>query len=655
MRGSRGTSGALGDLRVRFELLDIVARNGRVVGAVAIVGTVFLCALLYRRTPDFALVAWAVAMGVASVVRISTGFAWQRSRGRRSESEAQPATRRLEPTRLRRWELAIGGVGLVNGLAWASLVLLVDPDVERIVFLVTLSLSVVLVFGNSSYAASRIGYGLFALPIAAAEEFNLLRSDLGFNDLLLIAWPLLAVGLFALHRLFFASLIGSLSARIDHERMAFEQNALVDTAPLGIVVVREGLIVVCNEALLKLLGYRHKQDLLGRSIRMLMPDDAAWREALDDSRDARRGPVKSRIVRRKRADGTVIDVKLDIAAVTASHGETEYIGIYEDTNERLAIEEGFRHAVQMQRLVFEAAGEGIAIVSNGVIEQANQALSDLVGTPVAKLKDRSFQSMFQDPEGWAEIEKQFQRLGKGLKLERRMMHSDGRPIWVCVTGRAVETPAPAMPQSGPIDARSIWIVADLSMHKEREAETWHQANHDVLTGLPNRRFLQDRLDQALALARRDGRRVAVLELDLDGFKKVNDHYGHRFGDAVLEDIARRLPGVIRELDTAGRWGGDEFVLVLKEIDARDVVEDMVRRVITRVTEPIAFGGEQLSVGVSVGIALFPDHGDDVESLMLAADLAMYEAKTGGGNTWRFSSLTAQGPRGKYRPAMAPEA
>ncbi|MGI9025701.1 MAG: diguanylate cyclase domain-containing protein [Burkholderiaceae bacterium] len=639
---------------MRFELIAIVAQNGRIVGAVAIVGAAFLCALLYTRAPDFALMIWGAAIGVASLVRISAGLAWQRGRGSRSGSDAQPTPRRIAPDYLRRWELVIGGVGLLNGFAWASLVLLVDPGVERIVFLVTLGLSVVLVFGYSSYAASRLGYGSFAVPIAVAEEFNLLQSHVGFNNLLVIAWPLLAIGLFALHRLFFTSLVDSLAARIDHERMAFEQNVLVDTAPLGIIVVRDGLIVVCNDASLKLFGYRDKKDLLGRSIRLLIPDKAAWREALDDGREAMRGPVRSRIVRRKRADGAVIDVKRDIAAVTASHGETEFIGIYEDINERLAIEEGFRHAVQLQRLVFEAAGEGIAIVTNGVIEQANQALSDLLGVPVAKLKNRSFQSMFQDPEGWAEIEKQFERLGNALKLERRVMHSGGNAIWVCVTGRRVETPASSTPQSEPTDARSIWIFADLSKHKEREAETWHQANHDVLTGLPNRRFLQDRLDQALALARRDGRRVAVLELDLDGFKEVNDQYGHRFGDAVLEEIARRLPGVIRELDTAGRWGGDEFVLVLKEIDSRDVVEEMVRRVIARVTEPIAYGGEQLSVGVSVGIALFPDNGEDVEALILAADLAMYEAKAGGGNTWRFSSLTAQAPHGKYRPALAPE-
>ena len=199
----------------------------------------------------------------------------------------------------------------------------------------------------------------------------------------------------------------------------------------------------------------------------------------------------------------------------------------------------------------------------------------------------------------------------------------------------------------------MWILADLTVQKQKEAENWHHANHDVMTGLPNRRFLQDRLDQALAFARRDGRRVAVLELDLDGFKSVNDTYGHRFGDAVLEEVARRLSTVVRELDTVGRWGGDEFVLVLKEIESREIVEDTVRRVIGRLSEPIHFMNHDLSIGASVGIALFPDHGDEVEALMLAADLAMYESKAGGGNTWRFASPAAEAPRGKYRPSATP--
>ncbi len=355
-------------------------------------------------------------------------------------------------------------------------------------------------------------------------------------------------------------------------------------------------------------------------------------------------------MRQRKADGSRIEVLLKIAAVKTASGELEFIGLYEDVTERLAVEESYRYALRMQRLVFESAGEGIAIINDGVIEQANQALADLVGLSTSQLVARPLRTIFEDPAGWAEIESRFERLRKTMKLERRILRSDGRAIWVSVTGRFVDPPADAAAGSA-AEHCSIWILADLSLQKQKEAENWHHANHDVMTGLPNRRFLQDRLDQAIASARRDGRRVAAVELDLDGFKLVNDTYGHRFGDAVLEEVARRLSTIVRELDTVGRWGGDEFVLVLREIESRAIVEETVKRVIARLSEPITYGGHELSVGASIGIALFPDHGDAVETLMLAADLAMYESKGGGGNSWRFAVATDQAPRGKYRPAV----
>ncbi len=657
LSGTRTVAGTIADSRVRLELLDIAAHNGWLAGVITVVVMGFVWALLFGRASGAALLAWAVSMILGAALRIGLSHAWASGRRRHARRKAlQEGVSRVTATHLERWEVAHAVVGLLCGSAWAMLVFAVDPNTERVVFLVGLALTVALILGNSSYAASRLAYLLFAIPIVVTQEVNLLRLQADLRDLLAVAWPALAISLYFLHRAFANSLFNNLVARIDQERSAAEQKALVETAPLGILVVRDMRITICNDALLKILGFGSKEDLLGKSVRMLIPDDTAWREALEDGLAAMHGPVRSRIVRRRRADGTVVDIKRDIAAVERGNSGTGYIGIYEDVNERAAIEEGFRHAVHMQRLVFESAGEGIAIVNEGIIEQANQALADLVGMSIAQLKDRPFQSLFEDPKAWAEIEKQFERLGNTLKLERRIVRSDGRALWACVTGRPVGAHLTTTTRAATDDhARSIWIVADLTALKAREAESWHQANHDVLTGLPNRRFLQDRLDQALALARRDGRRVAILALDLDGFKSVNDMYGHPFGDAVLEEVARRLSSVVRELDTVGRWGGDEFVLVLKEIESRAVVEVMVERVIARLSEPMIYRGQRLSVGVSIGIALYPDHGDEVEKVMLAADLAMYESKASGGNAWRFASANAQTPRGKYRPALAPEA
>jgi diguanylate cyclase (GGDEF)-like protein/PAS domain S-box-containing protein len=643
--------------RVRIELLDIAARSGAFAGSLTIAATAFVYLLLGDFT-GLLPAAWTVSMIVVSVGRIVCCMTWHRMRtAERALAETPGAVLRIDPVRLLRWERIHVGIALICGLAWASLVFLLVSGSERTTILVGSTLTIALVFASSFYASNRVALALFALPIIVAQVFNLLRIPAEFRDVLAFAWLGLIAVLYFMPRISSVLVRDGLVARIVHERRASEQTALLDTAPLGILVVRELRIVACNEALLKLLGYTRREDVVGQSARILFPDDDAWKQAVKICLMAHEGRVPPQIVRRRRSDGSSVDVMHNVAVIRGPGGEISYIGIYEDVQDRMAIEEGYRHAMRMQRLVFESAGEGIAIVSNGIIEQANQALSDLVGVPASQLTGRSLQSIFEDPQGWAEIEKRFQRLGNTLKLERRIVRSDGRAIWTNVTGCLVDSPAEEvdghrMPVAAGALKRSVWILADLTVQKQKEAENWHHANHDVMTGLPNRRFLQDRLDQALAFARRDGRRVAIVELDLDGFKSVNDNYGHRFGDAVLEEVARRLSMVVRELDTVGRWGGDEFVLVLKEIESAEVVEETVKRVIARLTEPIVYLGQNLSIGASIGIALFPDHGEEVETLMLAADLAMYESKASGGNTWRFSAPTAEAPRGKYRASAA---
>ena len=655
------------DPRLRVELLDLAARHGVFAGWVTIGVTAFAFLLLMDPNRNVLLCAWTAVLICLSAVRILSCRRWQRERRierspERSTSDLQRSAGLADPRRLQHWDLAHTGIACCSGLAWASLVFLFD-DAERTALLVGFPLAIALVLATSWQAASHSAYVLFALPIVLAQALDLQRLSVADHGLLLLAWGALVAAFYLSTRFSSAALRDSLGTRIEHERRAVEQTAMLETAPLGILVARDTRITVCNDALLKLLGYERKEQLIGKSVRLVFPDDDAWREALADATAAMSGPVPPRIVRRRRSDGSTIEVKLNVACVKGADSEYEFIGIYEDVQHRIAIEESYRHAVRMQRLVFETAGEGIAIVADGLIEQANQAMSDLLGWPVAQFSQRPLHSIFEDPQGWLEIEKRFQRLGSTLKLERRVVRSDGHGIWVNVTGCVVDAPAvlainghgpapTATASAGTTGHRSIWIVADLSAQKLKEAENWHHANHDVMTGLPNRRFIQDRLDQALAFARRDGRRVAVVELDLDGFKSVNDTYGHRFGDAVLEEVARRLSTVVRELDTVGRWGGDEFVLVLKDIESHEVVEDTVKRVIARLSEPIVYQDHHLSVGASIGIALFPDHGIEVEVLMLAADLAMYESKASGGNTWRFSSPTAEPARGKYRPGVA---
>ena len=179
------------------------------------------------------------------------------------------------------------------------------------------------------------------------------------------------------------------------------------------------------------------------------------------------------------------------------------------------------------------------------------------------------------------------------------------------------------------------MLSDISERKRLEEQVRHQAEHDALTGLPNRILFLDRLHQALATWRRQRDRCAVMFLDLDKFKPINDHHGHQAGDAVLREVAARLRACVRRVDTISRLGGDEFVVLLADIKGADQAAHVAGAVTQAVARPIDVGGQQVALSVSIGIALCPDDGDEVEALLHHADVAMYHAKQDGRDTFRF--------------------
>jgi len=182
--------------------------------------------------------------------------------------------------------------------------------------------------------------------------------------------------------------------------------------------------------------------------------------------------------------------------------------------------------------------------------------------------------------------------------------------------------------------RSVWLLRDATTRERAEADLRDKALHDALTGLPNRALLGDRLTSAIAVAQRQDAALSLLLLDLDGFKGVNDTWGHHAGDLVLIEIASRLSGTLRESDTAARLGGDEFVLLLPATPLVGAIE-AARALVDFIVAPIAVDGKQVTVGASIGIAVFPNHGRDAEVLLAAADSAMYEAKHSGGGYRTF--------------------
>jgi diguanylate cyclase (GGDEF)-like protein len=184
-------------------------------------------------------------------------------------------------------------------------------------------------------------------------------------------------------------------------------------------------------------------------------------------------------------------------------------------------------------------------------------------------------------------------------------------------------------------AGRVWSLHDVTSLKISQDEAQHRAYHDALTGLPNRALMYDRLQYAIEHAKRHHLRAAVLFLDLDGFKEVNDSLGHDAGDELLIKIAHALKAVIRGTDSVGRIGGDEFLVLLEDVSQLINVTDLAERIIFTVQQPFLIKGEEIHISTSVGIALSPNDGDTPENLMLHADMAMYHAKRMGRNTFEF--------------------
>jgi len=183
----------------------------------------------------------------------------------------------------------------------------------------------------------------------------------------------------------------------------------------------------------------------------------------------------------------------------------------------------------------------------------------------------------------------------------------------------------------------VTLYVDITERKHAEERIRNMALCDALTGLPNRISINERIDQALQHGSSAQTRFALLFLDLDGFKKVNDSLGHDVGDALLQGVAERLKATVRETDTVARLGGDEFVILLRDIEGPTAAERIAQTLIDTISQPFVLGAHTARVGTSIGMALYPDHGNSRELLLKAADGAMYRAKAGGRGTWRVAA------------------
>jgi diguanylate cyclase (GGDEF)-like protein/PAS domain S-box-containing protein len=222
-----------------------------------------------------------------------------------------------------------------------------------------------------------------------------------------------------------------------------------------------------------------------------------------------------------------------------------------------------------------------------------------------------------------------ERLLLGEKVEHFetvRLHKDGRAVHVSVTI------SPIRDRLGNIVGASK-IARDITTLRLQQKQLEHVAHYDALTDIPNRLLLADRLHQALAACQRNQQSLAVLYMDLDGFKSINDRFGHAVGDQLLVAVCMRMKAALREVDTLARFGGDEFVVVLVDVQSAQEWLPLVDRVLRACNEPVWLEGHAVCVSASVGVALYPQHGADASTLIRQADRAMYRAKQSGKNRY----------------------
>lgn len=297
--------------------------------------------------------------------------------------------------------------------------------------------------------------------------------------------------------------------------------------------------------------------------------------------------------------------------------------------ERKRIEAQLRLAAH----VFEHSGEGIMITDrdNHVVE-VNPAFTRMTGYTLSEVLDqnpRFLASGRTDPETYRKIWQSIQTDGlwQGEIWNR---NKDGGILPVMMTISVVRG------TDGRIDYY-IASYADLSQQKAAEEHIRFVAHHDALTGLPNRLHLQAILPQSILAARREKTELAVMFIDLDRFKQINDTLGHGVGDALLIEVAKRLLASVRESDLVARLGGDEFVVVLRfgTGQTREFASQVADKILSGISPPYQIGNHGLNTTPSIGIALFPKDGADMDTLMKCADIAMYQAKEGGRGQYRF--------------------
>ena len=418
--------------------------------------------------------------------------------------------------------------------------------------------------------------------------------------------------------------VGALLLMADNFRQLYDKSAD------AIVLLRDEHIAEANPAAVALFQCEDRQRLLGRRLSDFSP--------LRQPGGELSAVLGTQMAARAHADGNcrhewryltclgqLFWGEVLLTSVTLDHTYLFY-AVVRDISARKQAERAFHLAAQ----VVEHAHEAIVVMDEQQqVLSMNCAYSEISGYRLEDLRGRRFVDI-------ASAEQQAV-LGQAWESVLRDGHWQGEllaprkagapyPAWLSLTAIRDHAGQPG---------NYMAILLDISERKKDEEQTRHLAEHDFLTDLPNRVLLRDRLSLALAAARRKLHMLAVLYLDLDHFKHVNDSMGHDVGDLLLKEVARRLVRCVRGVDTVSRHGGDEFVILLAEVGGADQVAHVAASVLQAVTQVYQLGEYELHVSASIGVSVFPGDGDSIDALMHNADVAMYHAKGRGRDNFQF--------------------
>jgi len=412
--------------------------------------------------------------------------------------------------------------------------------------------------------------------------------------------------------------------------------ALMRCAGTGIYIVRDGKFQYVNPLFQELTGYS-EPELLGKySLDLVHPEDRekVREKAVESLKVGSSLPYEYRFVKK---DGERIWV-LEKVTSTEYKGKRATVGSFMDITERKQLEEAAKKSEERYRTILEEIQDNYFEADlDGNLTFVNDAMSRTLGYSKEELIGMNYR-VFAAKEDVEVVYRDFNRVyrtGETIKgLSYKFIQKNGNIGFGELSISAIKN------DKGEVIAFR-GTARDVTERKRLEQELADIATHDFLTGLPNRMLLQDRLTVGLNQARRNDTRLAIMMLDLDRFKVVNDTFGHNVGDKVLRAAGERLVGLVRKSDTVARVGGDEFLVLLPQIAKIGDATRVAQKILGAFRKPFVRDSYQIRVTTSIGIAVYPEDGDDADDLLTNADTAMYWVKGHDRNDYAFYSVNKE--------------